>query len=492
MSLILALDQSTSATKAVLFDQSGRIVDKAAREHRQIYPQSGWVEHDAEEIWQNVLVVVRELTERHASALGELAGLSITNQRETFVIFDRTTGRPLHNAIVWQCRRGDALCQELVTAGHEPLVRESTGLKLDTYFPASKIVWLMRERPKFADEIRAGRAVIGTIDAYLVFRLTEGKVFASDHTNASRTLLYDVHRLIWDPELCNLFAIPASALPEVRDCSAKFAETTVAGCLPRAVPICGVMGDSQASLFAQRCFEPGMAKATFGTGTSVLLNVGDQKQTLLKGAVLALAWVLDGQPTYALEGLINYSSATIAWLRDQLGLISDVSECELLATSVDDAAGVYLIPAFAGLSAPHWKPDARAAILGMTGHTQKAHIVRAALESISYQIRDVLDMMQEESRVIPQMLLADGGPTCNEFLMQFTADMIERDLVVTNTPESTALGAAFAGMLGLGIHDSLNALAALPRETKTYHPQKSSAQVANLRGGWQAAVECLL
>jgi glycerol kinase len=490
MTLLLGVDQSTSATKAVLIDQTGQIVDKAAREHRQIYPQSGWVEHDAEEIWQNVLTVIRDLAERHSASLTDVAGLSVTNQRETFIVFDRETGRPLHNAIVWQCRRGSAICQELAT--HESLVLQRTGLKLDTYFPASKITWLMRERTDIGDAIRTGRALIGTIDAYLVYRLTNGKTFATDHTNASRTLLYDVHKLGWDEELCELFGIPLTALPETRDCSSNFGATDVAGKLARTVPICGVMGDSQASLFAQRCYEPGMAKATFGTGTSVLMNVGSDSTVHDGGSVLALAWVINGQATYALEGLINYSSATLTWLRDQLGLITDVRECEPLAEQVADNGGVYLVPAFAGLSAPHWKPQARAAILGMTGHTTKAHVVRAAMESISYQIRDVLDMMQRESGVAPQVLLADGGPTCNRFLMQFTADMIERELQVTNTPESSVLGAAFAGMLGLAIHDSLAALAALPREITTYRPQRSSEDVDQLLAGWRAAVERLL
>jgi glycerol kinase len=488
MTFILGLDQSTSATKTVLFDQQGAIVDRASREHRQIYPQSGWVEHDADEIWQNVLAVVEEIASRHSSALDEFAGLSITNQRETFVVFDRESGKPLHNAIVWQCRRGDVMCRELAEAGHEPLVKSRTGLKLDTYFPASKIAWLMRSNPQLAQKIRSGHGLIGTIDAYLIYRLTAGRLFATDHTNASRTLLYDVHQLNWDAELCELFDIPIAALPEVRDCSAHFDMTDVAGKLPRAIPICGVMGDSQASLFAQRCYEPGMAKATFGTGTSVMLNIGDKPRSDLSGTVLALAWVIDGKPTYALEGLINYSSATVAWLRDQLGLISDVAECEPLARSVPDNGGVYLIPAFAGLSAPYWKPSARAAIVGMTGHTQKAHVVRAALESISYQIRDVVQMMNDESSIAPQSLLADGGPTCNAFLMQFTADMIERELTVSSTPESSALGAVSAGMIGLGLHHSLAELAHLPRQTKSYYPQRDAAAVQGLYSGWQQAV----
>jgi glycerol kinase len=490
MSLLLGIDQSTSATKAVLIDQNGRIIDKTSREHRQIYPQASWVEHDAEEIWQNILAVVEELASRQTSLLSEVAGLSITNQRETFVVFDRATGQPLHHAIVWQCRRGRAICQEL--AAHESLVQQRTGLKLDTYFPASKIAWLLRDRIEIAEAIHAGRALIGTIDTYLIYRLTAGKIFATDHTNASRTLLYDIHKLCWDAKLCELFDIPLTALPEVRDCSSEFGATNVAGKLPNTLTICGVMGDSQAALFAQCCYEPGMAKATFGTGTSVLMNVGTDSTVHPGGSVLALAWMINGRPTYALEGLINYSSATLTWLRDQLGLVSDISECERIAKQVEDNGGVYLVPAFAGLSAPYWKPEARAAILGMTGHTTKAHVVRAALESISYQIRDVLDMMQQESGVAPQTVMADGGPTCNRFLMQFTADMIERELLVTSTPESSVLGAVFAGMLGLGIHKSLAILASLPRETTTFQPQRPHQEVGQLREGWRLAVERLI
>lgn len=490
MSLLLGIDQSTSATKAMLIDETGHIIDKASREHRQIYPQSGWVEHDAEEIWQNLLSVVDALTEHQSSLLTQIAGLSITNQRETFVVFDRATGRPLHNAIVWQCRRGNAICQELAEYDH--LVQQRTGLKLDTYFPASKIAWLMREHVDIADAIHANQALIGTIDAYLVYRLTNGNIFATDYTNASRTLLFDVHKLCWDTELCELFDIPITALPEARDCSSTFGTTGTFNKLPEEIPICGMMGDSQAALFAQRCFEPGMAKATFGTGTSLLMNVGTNSLTHTDGSVLALAWVINGQPAYALEGLINYSSATLTWLRDQLELIVDINECELLAKQVDDNAGVYLVPAFAGLSAPHWKSDARAAIVGMTGHTKKAHIVRAALESISYQIRDALDMMQRESGIALQILLADGGPTCNQFLMQFTADMIERELQVTNTPESSMLGAAFAGMLGLGIYDSLAELIALPRAVTIYRPKRPADEVSRLMNGWQTAINRLL
>ncbi len=526
MPLILALDQSTSATKAVLFDAQGRVLDRASRDHRQIYPRPGWVEHDAGEIWQNVLAVVREVAGRNPDKLTQLAGVSLTNQRETILVFDRAAGQPLHNAIVWQDRRGDLICQKLKEQGHDNLVRSKTGLKIDTYFSASKLKWLITEKPELAARLKSGDAVIGTIDTYLIHRLTGGKVLATDHTNASRTLLFDIGKLRWDEELCDLFDVPLRALPEVRESAAQFGETDVGGILPRQVPICGVMGDSQASLFAQRCYQPGMVKATFGTGTSVLLNIGDRvrgaraagatfsaargktRSTDLStdaanvrdgasggprvlpdpGAIVALAWVWQGKPAYAYEGIINFSAATIEWLKNQLGLIQNVSEVEALATGVADNGGVYLVPAFAGLSAPYWSPDARAAIVGMTAHTRKEHVIRAALEAIAYQIRDVLDMMRADAQINLQSLHADGGPTRNHFLMQFTADVAGLELKVSEVPESSAWGAAMNGLAGLGIYRSLDDLAALPREVRTYRSQMDPARVKQLYDGWLAAV----
>jgi glycerol kinase len=412
----------------------------------------------------------------------------MTNQRETFVVFDRQTGKPLTNAIVWQCRRGEALCHELQAAGHDETVASKTGLKLDTYFSGPKLNWLLHESPVLAERIQRGDALVGTIDTYLIYRLTNGEVFATDPTNASRTLLYDISRLRWDEALCDLFDVPMHSLAEVRESFARFGETDAAGTLAKKLPICGVMGDSQASLFAQRCYEPGMAKVTFGSGSSVLLNIGDEFRRPKQGAVAALAWVLGGRPTYALEGIINYSSATIAWLKDQLGLIANVDETAALAGSVPDNAGVYLVPAFSGLSAPHWKPAARAAILGMTAHTRREHIVRAALESIAYQIRDVLEMMQHETGVQPRVVRADGGPTRNEFLMQLTADLAGVELEVAEVAESSAWGAAMAGLLGLGVIQSLDKLAALPRSTRPYRPTMKAGVANKFYAGWQAAV----
>jgi glycerol kinase len=489
---ILAVDQSTSATKAVLFDASGSVIDRASRDHRQIYPQPGWVEHDAEEIWQNLLAVIGELAGRQRKLLAAAAALAITNQRETFVVFDRKTGRPLTNAIVWQCRRGDAICRDLAKAGQENLLRQKTGLKLDTYFSGSKLAWLVREHPGIRERLASGAAAFGTIDTYLVYRLTGGEVFATDPTNASRTLLYDIGRLTWDHELCQLFEVPIRALAEVRESFDSFGQTDAEGRLPAMLPICGVIGDSQASLFAQRCYAPGTAKATFGSGTSVMLNTGDKFAPSDQGAVSALGWVLKHEPTYALEGLINYSSATIAWLKDQLNLISDAADTDMLARCAEDNGGVYLVPAFAGLSAPYWSPDARAAIVGLTAHSTRAHIVRAALEAIAYQIRDVLEMMRSDAGVVPQVLHGDGGPTRNEFLMQFTADMTGVELVVSDVPESSALGAAMAAMVGTGQVKSLDVLAAAPRTTRSYRPAMSRDQADQLYADWKSAVQRVL
>jgi len=492
MSLILAIDQSTSGTKAVLFGRSGKVLDKASREHRQIYPQPGWVEHDAEEIWKNVLVVIGEIAKRNRAKLSRLGGLSIANQRETILTFDRATGKPLHNALVWQDRRGDPICQKLRAQGREAFVRHATGLKIDTYFSASKLKWLVAEKPALAAKLKSGAAVVGTIDTYLIHRLTGGKVFATDFTNASRTLLFDIAKLRWDEKLCKMFGVPPHSLAEVRESQAQFGETDANGILPRRIPIVGVIGDSQASLFAQRCYRPGAAKATFGSGTSVLLNIGGKFRPPKKDAVTALAWVLSGKPTYAAEGIINFSAATISWLQNQLGLIGKSSEVEKLATSVKDNGGVYLVPAFAGLSAPYWSPQARAAILGMTGFTSKAHIARAAEESIAYQIRDVLDAMRAGSKIKVRNLHADGGPTRDRFLMQFTADITGVNLIISEVAESSAWGAAMNGLLGLGVYPSLDAFANVPRRQTIFRPRIKAGAVKKLHDGWRAAVKRIL
>jgi glycerol kinase len=491
MSTFLALDQSTSGTKALLFAPDGRLLDRESREHRPSCPQPGWVEHDAEEIWRNSLETLRAVVRRQGAAAAEIAALSIANQRETVVVFERGGGRPLHPAIVWQCRRGDPLCAAQSAAGRAGAIRERTGLPLDAYFSASKLQWLVRNRPDLGRRLAAGEAVAGTIDAYLIHRLTAGAVFATDHTNASRTLLFDFRRLRWDEELCRWWEVPISALPEIRESFDGFGTTTLDGALPRPLPIRGVMGDSQASLLAHGCVAPGSAKATIGTGSSVLLQLGPVPRPSRRGLATALAWVHRGVPAYAFEGLIISAAATLAWLRDQLGVIADFGEIEGLVGTLEDNGGVYLVPAFGGLGLPHWRPDARAAIVGLSGHSDRRHLVRAALEAIAYQLHDALEAMRTDAALPLRRLHADGGPTGNRFLMQFVADVTGTELRAA-AADCSALGAVRAGMLGLGLYESLTELAATPREERVYRPSMAPERVERCRAGWSRAVAQVL
>jgi len=492
MSLVLAIDQSTSATKAILYSDEGQPIRKAALEHRQHYPRPGWVEHDAEEIWRNTLACIRQIVEADRAQASQIACLSITNQRETVVVFDRRTGRPLYPAIVWQCRRGQDICRQWQLDGADALVRRKTGLKIDPYFSASKLAWLMRNQASVADRLRSGEALIGTIDTYLVYRLTGGRVFATDHTNASRTMLFDIHELAWDQELCTLAGVPRTALPEVHDSTGSYGETDAGGAFDRQVPIQGVMGDSQAALFAHRCFAPGDGKATIGTGSSVLLNCGTKAVDGGDGVVTTIAWTHRGQAVYCLEGIINYSAATLTWLKDRLGLIQSLDECEPAAQSVEDNGGVYLVPAFAGLGAPYWSATARAGLVGMTAFTTRAHVIRAALESIAYQLDDVLTMMRRQGGVELQQLHVDGGGTANRFLMQFIADLTGVRLRAAAAADCSPLGAAMAGMLGLGIRPSLESLAGMSCGETVYNPAMPRRRANDLRQGWQLAVKQVL
>lgn len=491
MPYILAFDQSTSATKAVLFDETGRCLDREAIAHGQHYPRPGWVEQNAEEIWQNLLAVGRLLLARNARVVADLRCVSIANQRETVVIFDRETGRPLHPAISWQCRRGDDICAAHVAADRAPEVQAKTGLRVDAYFSASKLQWLMQEQPGLRTAIVAGEVLIGTIDTYLIYRLTGGKTFATDPTNASRTLLYDIVQRRWDEELCALWGVPRAALAEVRESKAHFGETDL-GVLPRPVPICGVMGDSQGSLFGQRCLQPGMAKVTFGTGSSVLLNIGSEPRRSKQGVMTALAWVLDGVPIYAFEGIIINSAAALTWLQKQLGMVAEVREIEFLAAELADAGGVHLVPAFSGLGLPHWCPAARGAITGLSAFSDRRHVARAALESIAFQLNDALETMQTECGLPVHGLKADGGPTANRLLMQFTADITGVDLTVCPTADCSALGAASMGLLGMGV-DPLPGPMASPSDAEvTYRPRMHPSAADGCRAGWRRAVRQVL
>jgi glycerol kinase len=488
VSHVLAVDQSTSGTKAVVFDEAGRVRAHASRPHRQIYPRPGWVEHDAEEIHRNVLECIGEVARAAPEAVRGAVCLSLTNQRETFVVFDRASGRPLHNAVVWQCRRGDEVCRSLAAAGLADRVKEKTGLALDSYFPAPKLKRLLEDEPHLRAALVSGSAAFGTIDAWLVHRLTGGRVFATDHTNASRTLFFDIERLRWDEGLADVFGCPVGALPEVRASADRYGATDAGGALPASLPICGVMGDSQAALFAQRAFTPGSAKVTLGTGSSVLLNVGAAPLRSPAGILTALAWVHEGQPTYAFEGIINCTGATVTWLKDQLGLIRAPEETEALASGLPDNGGVYLVPAFVGLGAPYWREDARAAIVGLTTQATRSHLARAALEAIAYQIRDVLDAMAAESGRPLAELCADGGMVDNAFLVQFIADVARVVVRASTVPELSALGAALAGMLGTGVHASLDDLRRIDLGVRRYSPQMPADRADALCAEWRRAV----
>jgi glycerol kinase len=492
MSIFLAVDQSTSATKAMLFSQAGQLLDQVALPHRQIYPQAGWVEHDADEIYQNFITVAGDLLAKRPDLAAQVCSLSITNQRETYVVFDRATGKPLHNAVVWLCRRGEGVCRRLAEGGHEARVHELTGLKIDTYFPASKLAWLLAERPDLAAQLASGEALFGTIDAYLIYRLTRGAVYATDHTNASRTLFYDITTLGWSDELLATFGVTLGRLPDIRESCAQFGVTDLEGRLPAVLagplPICGVMGDSQGAFFAQRCFTPGSAKITFGTGSSVLMNIGDKPVLSPSGIVTAIGWVLDGKPTYAFEGITNFTGATIAWLRDQLQLIDDVAATEAIAASVPDNGGVYLVPAFAGLSAPYWRPDVRATITGLSPSSTRAHVVRAALESIAFVVSDVLRLMEEDAGLTLQFVQGDGGAVRNRLLMQCVADVSRRTVRAARLPELSALGAVFNGMLGMGVA-TLDDLRNLPADYTEYTPRLPAEAAAQLLAGWKHAVQ---
>lgn len=486
-SIIIAIDQSTSATKALAYDtHTFNVLARASADHRQHYPEPGWVEHDAAQIWENTKRVLREVVaqvDRDA-----IVQLSITNQRETTVAFDRKTGEPIAPAIVWQCKRSDELCKALATA-FEPMVREKTGLKLDPYFSGSKIAWWMRNNPTVAAKLRSGDAVLGTIDTYLIHRLTDGAVFATDESNASRMLIFNIHTRKWDKPLCELFQTPMNALAEVRDSDATYGTTTLAGALEKPIPIRGVVGDSQGALFAQPAFSPGDCKVTVGTGSSILVNTGSSASLAGEGVMTTIAWTLGGRPTYCYEGIINYSAATIEWLKNQLGLIESAAESEAVAQSVPDNGGVYLVPAFVGLGAPHWISTARAAIVGMSAHSTRAHIVRAGLEAIAYQIHDALSSMSVSCGVALGSMHSDGGATKNRFLMQFIADITGIALGSSNVPDCSPLGAAMIGWLGGDRSRGVEDYRSLGRERVAYTPSMDAKTRERYLAGWQKAIE---
>ncbi len=487
MKYLLALDQGTTSSRAILFNLKGEIVSLAQREFTQLYPGPGLVEHDPWEIWETTLWAAREALGRAGAEAGEVVALGITNQRETTLLWDRKTGQPLHNAIVWQDRRTAPLCEALRAMGLEPLFRERTGLLLDPYFSGTKIAWLLENLPGLKARAERGEVAFGTVDTWLIYNLTGGEVHATDPTNASRTLLFNLHTLDWDEELLKALEIPKALLPEVRPSDGAFG-ATLPGLLGAPIPIRGVLGDQQAALFGQAALEPGQAKCTYGTGAFLLLNVGPKPVLSGSGLLTTVAWSLGGRPTYALEGSVFIAGAVVQWLKEGLGLIRESREVEALAQEVEDTGGVYLVPAFVGLGAPYWDPYARGAILGLTRGTARAHLARAALESVAYQVREVAEAMAKDAGLGLKELRADGGMAQNELFLQIQADLLGAPVLRPRVTETTALGAALMAGVGagaLGLEEVARTWALAAR----FDPALPEERREALYRGWRRAVE---
>ena len=484
---VLAIDQGTTSTRAILFDAAARPVAVAKREFRQYYPALGWVEHDPEDIWNDALAVSRDAIAKSGIDLSRIAGIGISNQRETVVVWDRSTGEPTHRAIVWQDRRTADTCERLKQDGVEPEVRAKTGLVLDPYFSATKIAWILDTVAGARERANRGELLAGTIDSFLLWRLTGGSVHATDVTNASRTLLLDIHRGSWDSDLCRLFRVPEALLPEVRDNSHLFG-LTAPGLFERQIPIAGMAGDQQAALFGQACFEPGMVKSTYGTGCFMLMNSGTEPIASEHRLLTTPAYRLGGQTTYALEGSIFVAGAAVKWLRDGLGVIAHASETDGMATQVADSHGVYMVPGFVGLGAPHWKPNARGAIFGLTLDATGAHLARAALEAVAYQTRDLLEAMVADGCAAPAAIRVDGGMTANNWLCQFLADVVDVSVERPANLETTATGAAFHAGLATGVWSGLAELSRTWSASKRFVPEMDVELRSVLVAGWKEAV----
>ncbi|HKT76437.1 MAG TPA: glycerol kinase GlpK [Sphingobium sp.] len=484
---ILAIDQGTTSTRSLIFDGEARRVASAQREFAQHYPQAGWVEHDAEDIWRDVLATAREAIARSGVAARDIAAIGITNQRETTLVWDRRTGEPIHRAIVWQDRRTAAYCAELKRDGAEDEVRRRTGLLLDPYFSATKLRWLLDHVEGVRDRAERGELAFGTIDSFLLWRLTGGQVHATDVTNASRTLLWNVFDGCWDSEMCRLFDIPQALLPQVHD-NAHLYGVTAPGLFDAPIPIAGVAGDQQAALFGQACFAPGMAKSTYGTGCFMLFNCGETAVRSEHRLLTTPAYRLEGRTHYALEGSIFVAGAAVKWLRDGIGVITHAGDTNDMATQVPDSHGVYMVPAFVGLGAPHWDPDARGAIFGLTLGTTKAHLARAALEAVAYQTGDLLDAMVADTGVRPAKMRVDGGMAANDWLCRFLADILGLVVERPTDLEATARGAAFHAGLATGLWSGLPALERLWAREACFRPGMEAGQRDELLAGWREAV----
>lgn len=486
---ILSFDQGTTSSRAIIFDRTGAMVSVAQREFSQSYPQPGWVEHNAREIWSTQVSVATEAILNANLKAENIAAIGITNQRETTVVWDKNTGSPIYPAIVWQDRRTADYCNSLKESGTDQLIQQKTGLIVDAYFSATKIKWILENVTEAREKAERSELLFGTIDSWLIWNLTGGKVHVTDVTNASRTMLFNIHTLQWDTELMELFGVPTSMLPEVKSCSEVYGETS-GDIFAARIPIAGIAGDQQSALFGQMCTQPGMVKNTYGTGCFMLMNIGENPILSKNKLVTTIAWQINGQVNYALEGSIFIAGAVVQWLRDELKMISTSAEIEKLAMKVPDSAGVYLVPAFAGLGAPHWNQYARGTMFGITRGTNKAHIARAALESIAYQTMEVLKAMEADAGKPILELRVDGGGTVNNLLMQFQSDVLGVKVLRPKVTEVTAIGAAYLAGLAIGYWESLEEIQHQWKVNKSYHPQENLNMPGMIRG-WQKAVKAV-
>ena len=487
---ILSFDQGTTSSRSIIFNENGNIISTAQKEFKQIFPKPGWVEHDPAEIWSTQLGTAAEAITKASLTVQDIAAIGITNQRETTVVWNRKSGAPLYNAIVWQDRRTASYCDELKQQGHASMIRQKTGLIIDVYFSATKLKWILDHVDGAREKAANGELCFGTIDTWLLWNLTQGKVHATDVTNASRTMLFNIHSLQWDDELLSLFDIPKSVLPEVRSSSEIYGHTQNI-LSAKNIPVAGIAGDQQAALFGQMCTQPGMVKNTYGTGCFMLMNTGEKPVLSKNNLLTTIAWQLKGKTVYALEGSVFIAGAVVQWLRDGLGIISHSAHVEQLAKEVTSGEGVYLVPAFAGLGAPYWNQHARGTIVGITRGTTSAHIARAALESIAYQTMDVINAMQADANITVKELRVDGGATANDLLMQFQSDMLNTKVIRPKITETTALGAAYLAGLAVGYWQNPDEVASQWQVEKAFEPQMPQKEIAELIKGWKRAVRAV-
>nr|WP_092068613.1 glycerol kinase GlpK [Dendrosporobacter quercicolus]NSL47162.1 glycerol kinase GlpK [Dendrosporobacter quercicolus DSM 1736]SDL78689.1 glycerol kinase [Dendrosporobacter quercicolus] len=486
---VLALDQGTTSSRAILFDQTSNIIAVAQKEFTQIFPKPGWVEHNADEIWSTQIGVVAEVVAKADIALTDIAAIGITNQRETTVVWDKNTGKPVYHAIVWQSRQTMDICNELKAKGLEPMIRQKTGLVVDAYFSGTKVKWILDNVAGARTKADAGELLFGTMDTWLIWKLTGGRVHVTDYSNASRTLMYNIRELKWDEEILSALTVPASMLPQVRPSSEVYGHTDPAVFMGASVPIAGAAGDQQAALFGQTCFKPGMAKNTYGTGCFMLMNTGSELYSSKNGLLTTIAWGIEGKVEYALEGSIFVAGSAIQWLRDGLKIIEAAPDSEYYAQKVDNAEGVYVVPAFVGLGAPYWDMKARGAIFGLTRGTSKAHLIRATLDSMAYQTKDVLGAMEADSGIKLQALKVDGGAVANNLLMQFQSDLLHVPVDRPQVIETTALGAAYLAGLAVGVWSSKEELIKNWQLNRRFEPQMAPEERDKLYAGWQKAVK---